>query len=112
MSTLTEHAENYLTIRRALGFKLVGEGQPLAEFVACAEAAARRTITTQFALEWARRPQGGSPNYLSRRLRAVRGFARYLHALDAACEIPPLELLPPASTALPHTSTVTKRSLR
>ena len=94
MSTLAEHAKNYLTVRRALGFKLVGEGQLLAEFVACADAAGQCTITTQFALEWARRPASGSPNYLSRRLRAVRGFARYLHALDPACEIPPLELLP------------------
>jgi integrase/recombinase XerD len=94
MSTLAEHAKNYLTVRRALGFKLVGEGELLAEFVACAEAAGQRTITTQLALEWARRPASGSPNYLSRRLRAVRGFARYLHALDPACEIPPLELLP------------------
>jgi integrase len=94
MSTLAEHAQNYLQVRRALGFKLVGEGRLLAEFVAFAENAGRCTITTQFALEWARRPRGASPNYLSRRLRAVRAFARYLHALDPACEIPPLELLP------------------
>lgn len=94
MSTLAEHAQNYLTIRRALGFKLVGEGQLLAEFVACAEAAGQRTITTRFALEWAKRPASGSRNYLSRRLRAVRGFARYLYTIDPACEIPPLELLP------------------
>lgn len=94
MSTLAEHAQNYLTIRRALGFKLVGEGVLLAEFVAFAEKAGQRTITTQFALEWARRPATGSSNYLSRRLRTVRTFARYLHALDPACEIPPLELLP------------------
>jgi integrase/recombinase XerD len=94
MSTLAEHAQNYLTIRRALGFKLIGEGVLLAEFVAFAQKAGQRTITTQLALEWARRPASGSPNYLSRRLRAVRTFARYLHALDPACEIPPLELLP------------------
>jgi integrase/recombinase XerD len=94
MSTLAEHAQNYLTIRRALGFKLIGEGVLLAEFVAFAEKTGQRTITTQLALEWARRPASGSPNYLSRRLRAVRSFARYLHALDPACEIPPLELLP------------------
>ena len=56
MSTLAEHAQNYLTIRRALGFKLVGEGQLLAEFVAFAEKERQRTITTQFALGWARRP--------------------------------------------------------
>jgi hypothetical protein len=33
MSALAEHAQNnYLTVRRALGFKLVGEGQLLAEW--------------------------------------------------------------------------------
>ncbi|MGH2944018.1 MAG: tyrosine-type recombinase/integrase, partial [Solirubrobacteraceae bacterium] len=53
-----------------------------------------RTITTRAALEFARLPGSASPNYLSRRLRAVRGFARYLHALDPACEVPPTELLP------------------
>jgi integrase len=94
MTTLAEHVANYLTIRRALGFKLVGEGVLLAEFVVCADQAGQTTITTEFALEWARRPRSGSRNYLSRRLRAVRSFARYLHALDAACEIPSLELLP------------------
>jgi len=93
VSELDRHLTDYLTVRRALGFKLIGEGQLLAEFVACANAAGQRTITTQLALQWARRPASGSRNYLSRRLRAVRGFARYLHALDPACEIPPLELL-------------------
>jgi integrase/recombinase XerD len=94
MSALAEHVQNYLQVRRALGFKLVGEGQLLREFVAFAHAAGQRTVTTRIALEWARLPRSGSPNYLSRRLRAVRGFARYLHALDPACEVPPLELLP------------------
>ncbi|MBA3808433.1 MAG: tyrosine-type recombinase/integrase [Solirubrobacterales bacterium] len=94
MSALAEHVQNYLKIRRALGFKLVGEGQLLTEFVAFAEAAGERTVTTKTALEWARLPRGGSANYLSRRLRAVRSFARYLHALDDACEVPPIELLP------------------
>jgi integrase/recombinase XerD len=94
MNALDRHLQDYLAVRRALGFKLVGEGQLLAEFVAFAEAAGQRTVTTQTALEWARLPRSGSPNYLSRRLRAVRGFARYLHALDGTCEVPPTELLP------------------
>jgi integrase/recombinase XerD len=94
MSPLAEHIEQYLALRRAVGFKLVGEAQLLAEFVKFAEQAGQRTVTTQAALAWARRPAGGSPNYLSRRLRAVRSFARYLHALDPACEVPPIELLP------------------
>jgi integrase/recombinase XerD len=94
MSDLDRHVQEYLAVRRALGFKLVGEGQLLAEFVKFADTLGERTITTQSALKWARLPPSGSPNYLSRRLRAVRGFARYLHALDPACEVPPIELLP------------------
>ncbi len=94
MSTLGQHVENYLQLRRALGFKLVSEGVLLAEFVRYAEQAGQSTVTTEFALEWARRPANASHNYLSRRLRAVRSFARYLHALDPVCEIAPLELLP------------------
>jgi integrase len=94
MSDLDRHVGEYLALRRAVGFKLVGEGQLLADFARFAETAGEHTVTTQAALEWARLPAGGSPNYLSRRLRAVRGFARYLHALDPACEIPPIELLP------------------
>ncbi|MBV9197589.1 MAG: tyrosine-type recombinase/integrase [Solirubrobacterales bacterium] len=94
MSALTEHVQNYLRLRRAVGFKLIGEETLLREFVAFADTAGQDTITTQFALQWARRPASGSVNYLSRRLRAVRGFARYLTALDPSCEVPPMELLP------------------
>ena len=94
MSALAEHAKQYLQLRRAVGFKLVSEARLLAEFVTFAEETGQRTITTEAALAWARLPAGGSQNYLSRRLRAVRSFARYLHALDAACEVPPIELLP------------------
>ena len=94
MSTLAEHVERYLKLRRAVGFKLVGEGQLLAEFVRFAAQAGESTVRTEAALEWARLPAGGSRNYLSRRLRAVRSFARHLHALDPACEVPPIELLP------------------
>lgn len=50
-------------------------------------------MRTEVALAWARLPAGASRNYLSRRLRAVRSFARYLHALDPACEVPSIELL-------------------
>ena len=94
MSALAEHVQNYLQVRRALGFKLVGEEQLLREFVTFADAAGQHSITIGLAVKWARLPSSGSPNYLSRRLRAVRGFARYLQALDPACEVPPLELLP------------------
>ena len=61
MNALDRHLKDYLALRRALGFKLVGEGQLLAEFVTFAEAAGQSTVTTETALEWARLPASGSP---------------------------------------------------
>ena len=94
MSQLAEHLERYLTIRRALGFKLVNEEQMLNSFVAFADAAGERTITIDTALRWAKKPTHGCHAYLALRMRAVRGFARYVHALDPSAEVPPLDLLP------------------
>jgi integrase len=52
------------------------------------------TVTAAAALQWATTPTGVGHAYLAQRMRAVRGFARYLHGIDPATEIPPLELLP------------------
>jgi len=97
MSGLRRSLEQYLTIRRALGFKLAGEGRLLADFVSFADQAGIHTLTTEVALAWATLPPQGSPGWLARRLRAVRGFARYLQTLDPATEIPPADLLPARS---------------
>jgi integrase/recombinase XerD len=94
VSSLGEHVQSYLTIRRALGFKLINEGRMLNDFVAFADTAGETTITIETALLWAKQPRHGRHAYLSQRMRAVRGFARYLHGLDPSCEVPPLELLP------------------
>jgi hypothetical protein len=61
MSALAEHVRDYLQVRGALRFKLDGEGRPLREFVAFADAAGQSTVTAKTALEWARLPRGGSP---------------------------------------------------
>jgi integrase/recombinase XerD len=94
MSELAQRVEEYLTIRRSLGYKLVGEGQLLASFVAYADHAGVDAVTTDLAVAWARQPASTSDVYLARRLRAVRGFARWLKTLDPATEVPPSDLLP------------------
>jgi hypothetical protein len=68
---------------------------PGASFVAFAEHAGAGTITTELALSWATQPQQASPIWLAHRLSAVRGFARYLHALDPAAR----QLTPPLQAA-------------
>jgi integrase len=95
MSGLREAVEDYLTVRRGLGFKLGDYPWMLGEFVTYLEAAGASTVTTELALAWALRPgDGAHPSYLGKRLSVVRGFARHLQAFDPTTEVPSADLLP------------------
>jgi integrase/recombinase XerD len=94
MSTLRELLQDYLTLRRALGFKLRTEGIALLSFVAFMEQARAEFISTDLALAWAKQPTSVQPAQWARRLSCVRCFARYCSAIDSHTEIPPLGLLP------------------
>jgi integrase/recombinase XerD len=89
VTTLAEHLNDYLRLRRGLGFQLGRHGEVLPRFVAYLEARGAATITVELAVAWARSPAGIKPITVDYRLSAVRGFARYLHAIDPAHEIPP-----------------------
>jgi integrase/recombinase XerD len=95
-SVMAQRLRDYLAMRRGLGFKLVRDGEVLADFVAYLGRVGATTITTGVALAWATAPEGADPSWWVNRLRAARGFARYLANLDPATEIPPTHLLPPA----------------
>ena len=94
MSQLSCHVSDYLAMRRALGFKLGKEGRLLQDFAAFAEAAGAGTVTTDLAVAWAILPQNVSPVWAAQRLSMVRGFARYLQAVDPAAQVPPAGMLP------------------
>jgi integrase/recombinase XerD len=96
MSTLRAAAEQYLAMRRALGFKLTAQGRQLMSFIEFCEARGAGHITTELALAWAIQTSHGSSDevYHSRRLMVVRIFARHLAALDPATEVPPEDILP------------------
>jgi integrase/recombinase XerD len=93
MTELPAAASEYLAIRRALGFKLRGHDRLLAEFIAFLADTGTPTITIAAAIAWATRSPQLQPVRYAQRLCVVRGFAGYLHALDAAVEVPPLDLL-------------------
>lgn len=93
MSDLGRNLQEYLTIRRSLGFKLERAAKLLADFVAFAEQADADTVTTELALAWAILPPGGNRAWWAHRLGVVRGFARHLHAMDPANEVPPTQLI-------------------
>jgi integrase len=94
MSGLRDAVEDYLAMRRALGFKLVAVGRYLPDLVAFVEEDGSGILTVELALAWAQRPANAQPVWWSKRLTMVRGFARYLHALDERHEVPPADLLP------------------
>jgi integrase/recombinase XerD len=93
MTDLHAAAGEYLAIRRALGFKLRGHDRLLEEFIAFLTDTGASTLTNATAVAWASRPAGLQPVRYAQRLCVVRGFAGYLHALDASVEIPPTDLL-------------------
>lgn len=94
MSTLRKAVEEYLALRRGLGFKLYQEGLWLEQLVSFLESRRSFRITTALALEWATQPAHAQPSYWAHRLSVARGFAQYRAARDARSEVPPLGLLP------------------
>lgn len=94
MSVLADALRDYLNMRRALGFKLDRTGQSLGQFVAYADQLGAEHVTVELALAWATQPAGADPGWHGARLSAVRGFARYLSAVDPATQVPPADVLP------------------
>ena len=94
MISLRKAVENYLTMRRSLGFKLRDMGYNLRHFVSFMEQQRASIITTELALRWAQQPQDVHPAQWAARLSFVRSFARYWSATDPRTEIPPPGLLP------------------
>jgi integrase/recombinase XerD len=94
MNTLREAVQEYLTMRRSLGFKLRETGKRLMDFVTFMEQHRASYITHQLALTWAQQPTTVQPAQWAQRLSFVRGFARHRSATDPRTQIPPEGLLP------------------
>jgi integrase len=103
MTALNEVAEDYLAMRRSLGFRLTAYGRLLSDFVAYLESEGATTVTIDTAVAWAVQPANATPRWWSHRLGVARGFAAHLHAFDPTAEVPPLGLLPrPQRRSEPH----------
>lgn len=94
MTEFRRMADEYLAIRRALGFKLVLQGYLLNQFVGYMEDADATHLTTSLAVAWAKQPAEADPCWWGQRLSVVRGFAQHLHAIDPTHEVPPPDVLP------------------
>jgi site-specific recombinase XerD len=94
MKPLRQAIDNYIALRRSLGFKLCGMADDLRNFVSFVEQKAAPYVTTKLAMEWAMQSAGLKPSEWAQRLSSVRVFARHWHATDPRTEIPPTGLLP------------------
>lgn len=94
MNTLRAAVDEYLAMRRVLGYKLKYAGAALPTFISFLEKRGESYITIKLALEWSMLPPEVNLHSWAARLSFVRGFARYRSATDPRTEIPPCGLLP------------------
>ena len=94
MKPLGQAIQDYLALRRSLGFKLRDAGICLSKFAAFLESRGTARITTRLALEWAQQSRSAQLSTWAQRLGYVRGFASHHIASDPQTEIPPPGLLP------------------
>ena len=92
MKTLQQSMQDYLAMRRDLGYQLLNAGPALTDFVSFLKHKRTSHITTRMALQWAQKA-GAQPATWANRLALVRGFARYRSASDPQTEVPPPRLL-------------------
>lgn len=94
MTPIQKSIQDYLALRRELGFKLRDAAICLSHFAAFMEAQGATRITTELALKWVQQNSSIRPSTRAQRLGHVRTFARYHVANDPQTEIPPPGLLP------------------
>jgi integrase len=89
-----EAVEDYVEMRRSLGFKLLKTKVSLLKFASFLEQRGAAHITISLAMEWAQQEKTARPAEWASRLSFIRGFARHWSAHDSQTEVPPSGLLP------------------
>lgn len=93
MKSLESSVEEYVKIRKSVGYKLERAEYDLKKFIAFLAEQGVDHITTLLALQWAHLPKNVRSTYWAQRLTIVRLFARYRLGEDPRTEIPPAKLL-------------------
>jgi len=93
MSAMHKSLDDYLKVRRALGFKLESTERCLRRFFDFLDAEGAEHITTELALRWARQPPDGEPFTWAQRLSRIRLFAAWYRTRDPRTEVPDQGLL-------------------
>lgn len=102
MRSLGSGVDEYLRVRRAMGFKLVAVEACLRRFLAFMRRHRAPAITTKLAVEWAKENPALHPAQWARRLSTVRCFARFWSAIDPRTEVPASLLVARRARRTPH----------
>ncbi len=94
MKSLQSSVQDYLAMRRALGFKLQRHEAHLRDFVAFMQRHRARRVTGKWMVRWVRENPSTDPSYQGLRFGAIRGFAIYHSTVDPRTEVPPADLMP------------------
>ena len=94
MDNLQTAVQDYLRLRRALGFQLNDPERYLRQFVSFLESRQVSTLTAALAVEWATSKRSVQPAHQAARLRAVRSFAKYYSGIEPNTEIPSVGVIP------------------
>jgi len=90
MITLTERLDDYIAVRRSLGYDLSFAARVLRGFTRFADREGIDHITVDLFLRWKKGFGKADNNTWSARLGMVRVFAGWLQGHDARTEVPPL----------------------
>ncbi|ACC76418.1 tyrosine-type recombinase/integrase [Paraburkholderia caribensis] len=92
--TLTGHVQDYLRVKRQMGFELRSQGPQLLAFVRFAEHCGHRgPVTLDLILRWASDTHSERPITAAKRVEVLRPFTRYLQQYAPGTEVPPPRML-------------------
>jgi integrase/recombinase XerD len=94
MKALRDAIEDYVELRRSLGYQFDDAARELRHFALFMEAKGAVHVTIPLTLEWAAQLAKRHPNSAAKRVAFVRGFAHHWSATDSRTEVPPKDLLP------------------
>lgn len=98
MTALRAALEDYLALRRSMGFKLRRAEKLLHQFIDYCDTVSAEVITIDLALKWATLPEKASRSWVCHRLCVVRGFSAHLALIDERTQVVPTSLVPDRPT--------------
>lgn len=93
MTTMAQRLDEYVTVRRTLGYDLAFAARVLRGFAEFADNERADHLTIDLFLRWKSSFGNASNNTWARRLGMVRGFAGWLQGQDEQTEVPPSGLI-------------------